>query len=202
MQDINDKIELIDDFFWPRKGGASCREITLIRHDTPHRISSYCENKNVIISAGANVGFYIKKYAGIFKKVYAIEPDLINFNCLDLNVKEENVLKIYGALGNEMKKVGLSIHCDDCGAWKIANGEDVQMHRIDDLKLEELDLIALDVEGFEINVLKGAIETIRKYKPVVSVEANFYTDACEFLEQNNYSKVDVVNGDWVYKSNE
>lgn len=202
MQEIKDKIELIDNFFWPKKGGASCRETTLIRHDTPQRVSSYCKNKNTVISAGANVGFYIKKYAAIFNKVYAIEPDSINFNCLNLNVKEENVIKIYGALGNEVKKVGLSIHCDDCGAWKIADGQDIQMYRIDDLNLKELDLIALDVEGFEINVLKGAIEAIKKYKPIISIEANFYNDACKFLEENNYSKIDEVNGDWVYKSNE
>jgi len=199
---MNEEIELVENFFWPRKGGKSCRDITTFRHETPQKISAYCKNKDVVISAGANVGYYIKKYAALFKKVYAFEPNLINFNCLELNVKEENVIKTHGALGNNTRKVGLSIHCDDCGAWKIANGQDVQMYKIDDLKLDSLDLIALDVEGFELSVLQGAVEKIKKYKPIVSVEANFFTDACQFLCDINYIKIDEVNGDWVYKSNE
>jgi FkbM family methyltransferase len=198
---MNKEIELVEGFFWPQIGGEACRKVTILRHETPEKISRYCKNKNVVISAGANVGYYIKKYATLFKKVYAFEPNLVNFKCLDLNVKEENVIKTHGALGNEIRKVGLSLHCDDCGAYKIANGEDVQMYKIDDLELNELDLIALDVEGFEINVLLGAINTIKKFKPVVSVEANFFTNACQFLCDNNYVKVDEVNGDWIYKSN-
>ena len=210
------EIELVEGFFWPREGGKGCREVTIIRHETPQKISAHCKNKNVVISAGANVGFYIKKYAEIFKKVYAFEPEPVNFHCLDLNVKEENVLKIHGALGDKIEKVGLSKHCDDSGAWRVANGprhptdlptqfsqeQDVQICRIDDLKLDDLDLIALDVEGFELKVLQGAVGTIKKHKPIISVEANFFTDACQFLCDINYIKIDEVNGDWVYKSNE
>lgn len=198
---MNKEIELVEGFFWPQTGGEACRNTTVFRHETPEKISAYCKNKNAVISAGANVGYYIKKYAKLFKKVYAFEPDLVNFKCLDLNVKEENVVKTHGALGNEIRKVGLSIHCEDCGAWKITDGEEVQMYRIDDLKLDQLDLIALDVEGFELNVLQGAMNTIKKFKPIISVEANFFTDACKFLCDNNYIKIDEVNGDWVYKSN-
>jgi len=35
---------------------------------------------------------------------------------------------------------------------------------------DEISVIQLDVEGFEIHALKGAMETIRKYKPVIILE--------------------------------
>lgn len=126
------------------------------------------------------------------------EPDEINFYCLNLNIKEDNVSKTHGVLGNELKRVSLSTHCDDCGAWRVANGDRYQMYRIDDLKLSELDLIHLDVEGFEIEVLKGGIESINKYHPIIAAEIN-HCNCSDFLSKIGYSKIDEVNGDWVFK---
>lgn len=199
---MNDLIELVDGFYWPKAGGKSCREITIIRRDTPQKIAKYCKNFNTCISAGGNVGYYIKQYAQIFKNVYTFELESLNFQCLDLNIKELNVKKIHGALGNGVGKVGLSIHCDDCGAWRVSGDGDIQTYKIDDFNLLELDLIALDVEGFELEILKGGIETINKYRPIIAVEANEETEACRFLNKIGYNKIDEINGDWVFKYNE
>ena len=47
---------------------------------------------------------------------------------------------------------------------------DRERDRIDDLNLQQCDLIHLDVEGYEEKVINGALETIKKFKPVVIVE--------------------------------
>jgi hypothetical protein len=41
---------------------------------------------------------------------------------------------------------------------------------IDDLGLNACDLLMLDTEGYEFNALRGGIETIKKYMPVICVE--------------------------------
>ena len=42
--------------------------------------------------------------------------------------------------------------------------------------LDNLNFIKLDVEGYEINVIEGGINTIKKYKPIITLEVyeNFY----------------------------
>jgi hypothetical protein len=41
---------------------------------------------------------------------------------------------------------------------------------LDSLGIGNVDLIKIDVEGFEVEVILGAHETIRKYKPVIIME--------------------------------
>ncbi len=46
----------------------------------------------------------------------------------------------------------------------------VQTERLDDIVSEPIKFIKIDVEGGELQVLKGAVDTIRKYKPVIVFE--------------------------------
>ena len=41
---------------------------------------------------------------------------------------------------------------------------------LDSLNIKDVDLIMIDTEGYELFVLKGGIETIKKYKPILVVE--------------------------------
>ena len=41
-------------------------------------------------------------------------------------------------------------------------------------KLDRLDLLKIDTDGHELGVLRGASETIRKYRPLVIFEAGLY----------------------------
>ena len=43
---------------------------------------------------------------------------------------------------------------------------------IDSLNLSDVDLIHLDLEGYELFALQGAIETIKRYKPLIVLETN------------------------------
>jgi hypothetical protein len=44
--------------------------------------------------------------------------------------------------------------------------------RLDDLHLGPIDFIKIDVEGFELPVLKGGEETIKKWRPIICIEQN------------------------------
>ena len=82
---------------------------------------------------------------------------------------------------------------------------------IDNLNLPGCDLIQLDIEGYELKALKGAIETIKKYKPVICVELceswlnryeNTSEDIYNFLHSLNYKLVDSEGVDKIFMYNE
>jgi FkbM family methyltransferase len=49
---------------------------------------------------------------------------------------------------------------------------EVKRRRLDDLGLTDIGFIKIDVEGHELAVLKGAEQTLRRYKPALLVEAD------------------------------
>ena len=82
---------------------------------------------------------------------------------------------------------------------------------IDNLNLHGCDLIQLDVEGYELNALLGAIETIKKYKPVLCIEfcekwLNRYNDSSEkvldLIYSLGYKLVDEYGVDKIFIYNE
>ena len=44
--------------------------------------------------------------------------------------------------------------------------------KVDDLHLESIDIMKIDVEGFEIDVLRGAGKTIKEHKPKIILETH------------------------------
>jgi FkbM family methyltransferase len=48
---------------------------------------------------------------------------------------------------------------------------DVQVRRLDDLRLDDIGFVEIDVEGHELAVLRGATETLRRSRPAILVEA-------------------------------
>ena len=187
--------------------GRSCWEYMQKYPLVPTQISEHVENKNVVVQAGGNCGFYVKQYAKLFKQVYTFEPDPINFFALVLNVPESNVHKFQSCLGDEHKLVSLKNDLPDIGANYVSGSGEIPTLRIDDLALTDCNLIHLDVEGFELPVLKGAINTIEKFKPIIAFEwfapwgARFGTTAeimDDFLKSIGYEYKLTVSGDRLY----
>ena len=178
---MKNKIKKIDDkWWWPKDDGISkkdgtesdqsCWNYMQSQPDLPLLVSKHVENKNVVVQAGGNCGFYVKQYAELFQTVYTFEPDPVNFYCLNLNVTEENVFKYQACLGESHCTVGLDNFMSDVGATHVKGEGRVPVLLIDDLNLTSCDLIHLDIEGFEIFALRGARKTIETFKPVICFE--------------------------------
>ena len=45
-----------------------------------------------------------------------------------------------------------------------------EVKTLDSLQIKDVDLVIIDTEGYEVNVLQGATETIKRYSPVLVVE--------------------------------
>jgi FkbM family methyltransferase len=144
----------------------------------------HVKNKNVVITAGGNCGMYVRFYKNYFRDVYTFEPDDLCFYCLDRNCVGEGYHKYHGGLGETTDKLTLvkTFAPSNHGMHQISKTPgNVQMYRIDDLNLNACDLIHLDVEGFEADALRGGLETIKKFKPVIILERANGKDVIEPL---------------------
>lgn len=158
----------------------------------------YVKNRNTIITAGGNCGMYARFYKNYFKTVYTFEPDDLCFYCLDRNCVGEGYHKYHGALGNTTDKLHLrrSPFPNNQGMHQIDDSPgNVQIYKIDDLNLDECDSIHLDIEGYESNALKGALDTINKFKPVIILERG---SGAEIIKPLGYRAVKALRMDIIY----
>ena len=172
----------------------------------------YVKNKNIMVQAGGNCGFILSTFIPYFDFIYTFEPDTLNFYCLSQNVTSDKVFKMQACLGekNGTTKVQPLIREDkpyDIGGVHIAGEGYLPLIAIDSLNLPGCDLLQLDIEGFELNALKGAVNTIIKYKPVLCVELcekwlNRYgdnsIDVITFIEELGYTLVNTKGVDHIF----
>lgn len=176
------EIEGETNWYWI-KGDKLCFD-SVIEHWNDHHAKTYfkyIKNYGTVVTGGTNCGMYARLYAKRFKHVFAFEPEPVAFTCMVNNNPYDHVIKLNAAIGNGHGIVGLyRVPQDEPGSNQLNIGMNVlqpasdqfqiPMITIDSLGLNECDLIALDVEGFEQAALEGARQTILKYKPVVIAE--------------------------------
>lgn len=161
---------------------------------------NYHKNKN-IIDVGANFGNHVKFFANFLEYdfIYAFEPQQENYELLKNNT-QTNCISWNCALGASTCKCNLNVPDEEnCGLYKIAEinsaSSYIDMYAIDDFKFSYITLMKIDVEGYEYQVILGAIRTIIKWKPVLFVETNDvrvheilsllgYTTGRKFYENN------------------
>jgi FkbM family methyltransferase len=175
----------------------------------------YVKNKNVMIQAGGNCGFMLDQFVDHFNVIYTFEPDSVNFYCLNQNITSSNVIKMQCCLGNDPSPVTVQQlvrpgRLNDTGGVHVSGEGFIPTIKIDNLNLPGCDLIQLDIEGYEYNALLGAINTIKKYKPVLCIEfcekwLNRYNSNSEkilnLLSDLKYKQIDEYGVDKIFVIN-
>ena len=183
-------------FEWPEEDHG----MRAVAFDTlPHldKALSYVNDFSCCVQAGGNVGVWPKYLANKFSYVYTFEPCQDNFGYLCRNVSEKNVYKFPAAVGNGGNGF-LVPNKLNVGAGKMAIGGTTPFLRIDDLCLESCGFIQLDVEGGELNALRGAAMTIRKYKPILMIEEKGIGESVlPILEKWGYKVMEIVGRDLI-----
>ena len=159
-----------DNWYWPTQDTDCWAFMHNHAVNLPDIVSEYVKEKGVVVQAGGNAGYYIRRYAELYDVVYTFEPQPESFLCLTLNCDTSNVVKFQACVGDKPGFLSLDHHGHDIGATHVSGKGIFPTMRIDDLKLERCDLLQLDTEGFEYFGLLGAKETIEKFKPVLCVE--------------------------------
>lgn len=159
-------------FRWPTRD-TECRKVVFSETAKLDKALKYTDKRGVCVQAGGNCGVFPKHLSPLFRTIYTFEPQPENFHCLACNVPESNVVKIQAALGEQhgMIHLELSEHeKTNYGAFYMRDGGDIPVLLVDDLYLDACDLLVLDIEGAELQALRGAAHAIRKFRPVILLE--------------------------------
>ena len=156
-------------------------EIYNVKGFTPHK-------NQTVIDVGANYGdsaiWWSKKFGA---KVIAFEPLDDVFKILEENITLNKAdVKAYNmALGN-----GSDISGNSEGTMLIRGGNvKFRTEKLDSYALEQVDILKIDVEGFEFEVIQGAEKTIRRLKPHIILETHskeLRRKCNEFLNELGY----------------
>jgi FkbM family methyltransferase len=134
---------------------------------------------SVAIDVGAHIGTHtltLARLVGPSGRVYAFEPVRKTYRELRRNLELNgvtNVVALRYALGRGAPSVieMNPIHEGEEGGTSVGHGGDrVELRTLDSFGFEGVSLVKIDVEGFELPVLDGAEDTIRRNRPVLVVE--------------------------------
>lgn len=143
---------------------------------------------HVLFDIGANIGVHTiawLNFCPLLQQVYAFEPSRSTKNILDKNISEhklqERVTTVALAVADFNGEAAFFEAADnaysalkDTGRKSIKTNYAVPVQTLDTFmqhqNLANVDFIKIDVEGAEEQVLKGGIETLKKYKPDLFIE--------------------------------
>jgi FkbM family methyltransferase len=156
---------------------------------------------DVVVDAGAHIGGFTIKVVNTAGKVIAFEPEPNNFQLLRLNTKPYRNVEVHQkALWSKSGKARLYRHKLNVGGSSILPLApeitdcivDVETVRLDEV-VSKVDFIKMDVEGSEIEALKGASMILEAYHPVIVMEAHpvppldlWWKELSDLLHSFNY----------------
>ncbi len=170
-------------------------------------LADFLKPGKVYYDVGANVGFFsmiAARIVGDSGKVICFEPMPDNADRIDHNAKLNgfsNVLVRRECAGDENTTATfLTSHEPTWGRLssvgkapdKPSGETTVRVQRMDDARsadsLPPPDLMKIDVEGAEVAVLEGAIETLKKHRPLIAMELHGTNNAVlDVLEKIDYT---------------
>lgn len=144
-------------------------------------VSRYMEPGTLAIDAGASLGLWSvqlgRHASAIGARVLAVEPSQENVAWLRRNVELNGLRTVIDihevALGSTNSTAWLRLHEPGGGNASLGVGADEEGREVDVVPLDELpresrvSLIKLDVEGYELEALRGARSILLEDRPVV-----------------------------------
>lgn len=145
-------------------------------------LKGVCEPKsgNVVIDAGAFLGetaIWFADAVGKKGKVFCFEPSLVTFSGLDKNIAinqlQNTIYTVKKGLWSENKRLKFVTQSYSSSCNEQEGNTEIEVITLDSFivenRLEKVDIIKMDIEGAEMKALEGAVETIRKFKPVLAI---------------------------------
>jgi len=142
-------------------------------------VEKLIDKKERFLDIGSNVGIYSYYFRNKFKFINSFEPlEELSNGLKSLNLKN---IKIHNkAISNQKGKLTLHIPLllgnPSSGLASLEERNVlceerlVEIETIDSFYFDDVSLIKIDVEGHELSVLQGSIETIKRCKPIILVE--------------------------------
>jgi len=150
--------------------------------------SSLLTRGGVALDLGANQGIYTCAFGsavGPEGRVVSVEPIPRQVDRLETNTKLNgwsHVKVVSGAISDTVGEIDLRMNHGDTAASIVWGSTDtdkvirVKTRTIDEIvageKLPKVDFIKIDVEGAEMLALRGAVQTLRSFRPILSIETS------------------------------
>jgi FkbM family methyltransferase len=143
-------------------------------------IQKYVKPNTVTVDIGAHIGTHTMMMSRCVQKdgvVIAFEPQAKLHRELIMNLQLnncENVIPVHSALGAQNGVAYLEPERPNNQGYRCITSkqpiEQVTLATLDSFRLTSVSCIKIDVESYELEVLKGAYNTIMNNKPVIIIE--------------------------------
>lgn len=201
--------------FWPNCEQRKDYEHARSRIDAIECALQYGPTRSFCLQAGGWVGMWPMELAKAFRHVVTYEPVPYLFECLQENLRFHSLPSVKAhnvALGSRDGALELTVALSGCTSAvpednakyqsRVIEKRTVPMVTIDgELMLQtSVDALFLDVERFEIAVLQGAKQTIKKFSPVITVEVlkGEGPNIEAYMQSIGYRLRDRAHNDWIY----
>jgi FkbM family methyltransferase len=174
-------------------------------------VSQYLDTNRDAVDVGANVGFFSIFFAKKIEsscKVLSIEPIPNAFEFLKKNVKRNGCMQkivLYNGAITDKKIGNVTLNTmegrEEYSSIGTIDKKYVKNYKVNQVTIQGTTLdnlvyqynikpgfIKIDTEGAEFLVLKGALKTIKEFRPII------ISELCDdFLEKLNHSAKDVID---------
>ena len=169
-------------------------------------LETYIKSNDIVLEVGANIGAHTLTIAKIIGKegiVHAFEPSEYAYKKLEKNIGlnpslQRNIILNKKLVSNSKK---LTLNNKIRSSWlrdkkkskkREQLNKNLEIISIDDYvshnNLKKINIIKIDVDGYDFKVLSGSINTIKKFKPIIFIELS---EIC--LNQQGDSVSDIYN---------
>lgn len=152
---------------WIRPHIESCGRLNweLCFKECVHRLG---DRPGKVVDVGAFIGDSAAWFPG--RELITFEPQRDAFLCLQHNIPSGWHIPFPAGNGELVSLV--FAEGGNMGGRGTTNGGNIRTIKIDDLGLMDVAFLKIDVEGWEPNVLAGAVQTIERCRPFVMIEFN------------------------------
>ena len=181
-------------------------------------IQNKVEQRRVAIDVGASYGFVTEYLSQRFDEVKSFEVVPQIRQCLEINVdyrEMDNVEVFPCGLADEEKTIDIWFNPLYTGHSSAYMNDDInregdtiecEVRTLDSFQFENVDFLKIDVEGAELDVLRGGMNTIETNRPIITTEhaqktpegiRNSY-EVITLMDSLNYRYVKTICGDFVW----
>ncbi len=166
------------------------------------------QNFRNAVDIGAHIGLWSFVMGRCFERVTAFEPVPAHAECFRAN--NPNIKLHEVALGEADGSVEMTLRPPvslkaRVKTNELTDGFTVPVSRLDAFTLgDHIDFVKIDCEGYELNVIRGGEDTIRRNRPVIMVEQKpgnlsrmgIGTEAVDLLKSWGADVKFEMGGDW------
>ena len=148
---------------WRKKGHPYMQDTCL------DKLIDWCKKNdkkfNLIVDIGAWCGTWTLSMQQYAKKIDCYEPNNIHYECLIRNISPYTHIESHNqAVGNEDGHIKLTKERATQNTRVLLEKGDIWINKLDHLGYKDVDFIKIDVEGLEMEVLKGAEKILENVK--------------------------------------